>query len=104
MSFLKETDYHGSRAYDGEPAAEALIDHFRLRVSLTLAWARLQIAKLMRPSVASTRTGTTSLVHRGEKHFTLLGARPRTLPAHRRITEIFPIAVSGSRKIPNDNL
>ena len=54
MSFLKSTDYSGGRTYDGAPAARAVIDHFRLRIALNFAWARLKIARFMRFIAAPT--------------------------------------------------
>lgn len=93
MSFLKETDYHGSRSYDGEQPAEGFIHHFRLRASLTFAWIRLQIEKFIALTAAPLRT---SLVHHGEKHFTVLGSRQRAVPARRPITDIFPVPDSNN--------
>ena len=87
MSFFKETDYHGSRTYDADPAACVFVDHLRLRVSLTVAWARLKIGKLMHRAVDAPQS--SSLMYRGEKHFTLLGNRQRALPARPPISEIF---------------
>lgn len=89
MSFLKETDYHGSHAYDGEGAARTLVEHFGQRASLTFAWMKLQIESLVRRIAAPT---TSSLVDHGEKHFTLLGNKQRVIPVRRPITDIFPIA------------
>jgi hypothetical protein len=85
MSFLKETDYHGSRTYGGEPATEAQLD-YRLRLSVAFAWVGLQMKKLMR--LGATPTRSLSLVHDGEKRFTLLGATPRVLPKHRNFAPL----------------
>jgi hypothetical protein len=87
MSFFKETDYHGSRTYDVDPAAYLFLDHLRLRLSLTIAWARLKIGKLICRAVDAPQS--SSLMYRGEKHFTLLGNRQRALPARPPISEIF---------------
>ena len=101
MSFLKETDYSGSRSYEREPTARAVIDQFLLRLSLTFAWTRLQIEKILCAGVAPLRT--SSLIDHGDKHFTVLGSTQKSLPARRRITEIFPIAESDERRVRNDN-
>jgi hypothetical protein len=100
MSFLKETDYSGSRTYDGQPSARVLISHFRLRVALTFAWARLKIERFIRLGVASMRPSVP--VQHG---FTLLGAKRRSLPIRRPITDVFPIPNSDDRrrKMRNDN-
>ena len=92
MSFLRETDYHGSRRYDGPQSANLVFDHLRLRVSLIVAHVGLQIEKLRQFGVAPLRTA--ALIDHGEKHFSLLGARPRAVRARRPITDIFPIPVS----------
>lgn len=90
MSFFKETDYHGSRAYAGDPPAH--VDHFRLNLSLTFAWAKLQIEKFMR--LGAPPQETSSLLSHGEKHFTLLGSKEQPLPAHRPLSEIFSLSES----------
>lgn len=90
MSFFKETDYHGSRTYDVDPAAYVFIDHLRLRVSLTFAWVRLKIERFIRLGVAPTPT--SSLIHRGQKHFTLLGTKDQPRPARPPISEIFSLS------------
>jgi hypothetical protein len=91
MSFLKDTNYHGGRAYAGERAWES-IEHFHLRTSLTWAWIKLKIEKLLRLRAAPLRP--SSLIHGGEKHFTLLGNRQ---PARRPISDIFPISNRNDR-------
>lgn len=103
MSFFKETDYHGSRTYEDEPAVQGFIGRFRLRASLTFAWVRLQIEKFLHLGVAPLHT--SSLMHRGEKHFTMLGTRQRAARASRPITDLFPISNSNdrARRIQNDN-
>jgi hypothetical protein len=100
MSFLKDTDYSGSRTYDGEPAARVLIDHFRLRVALTFAWARLKIEKFMQ-----LIAGPTSPPAPTPRGFSMLGAKQQALPPRRRITDVFPIPNSDDRprKTRNDN-
>ena len=95
MSFLKETDYHGSRRYDGPGSTHVLLDHLRLRLSLGFAWAGLKVEKWLRLGAASPRTA--SLIDHGHKHFSSLGERPRAVPARRPITEIFPIPASVDR-------
>ena len=95
MSFLKETDYHGSRRYDGQESARIALEALRLRVSLIVGWAALQTRKFLHLGARPPRT--SSLVDHGEKHFTLLGARPQPIPARRQITEIFPIPSSIDR-------
>ena len=52
MSFLKETNYHGSRIYDGDPADQGCMD-FGLRWSLALAWTALQLKKFGRLLLAA---------------------------------------------------
>ena len=103
MSFLKETEFSGRRTYEREAATHVVADDFRLRVSLTFAWARLQVEKFMRLWVAPRQA--SSLVHHGEKHFTLLGTRRPALPARRPITDVFPLSPSNGRprKMRNDN-
>ncbi len=94
MSFLKETNYRGGRTYDGEGAQNS-VDYFRLRVSLTVAWARLKIEKLLH--LRSSLSPISSHVHFGGKNFTVLGSRRRPLPARRPISDIFPISNSNDR-------
>jgi hypothetical protein len=95
MSFLRETDYHGSRRYDGAQSARTILDHLRLRVSLIVAYVGLQIEKLRHLGVSPLRP--SALIDHGEKHFSLLGARPRAARPRRPITDIFPIPVSIDR-------
>lgn len=90
MSFPKETDCRATPTGDGDSAPQLAWDDLRLRVSLLFSWTRLQIEKLFHVRRAAPRS--SSLVHGGEKHFTLLGARRRPAPAPRRITDIFPIS------------
>ena len=103
MSFLRETDYHGSRRYDGPRPAYLILDHLRLRLSLIVAWAGLQVEKWLHLGARPLRT--SSLIDHGEKHFSLLGARPRAARPRRPITDIFPIPVSidRPRKSLNDH-
>jgi hypothetical protein len=100
MSFLKDTDYSGSRAYDGEPAARVLIDHFRLRLALTFAWTRLKIEKFM--ELIAAPTSPSAPTPRG---FSMLGAKQQALPPPRRITDVFPLPNSDdrARRTRNDN-
>lgn len=95
MSFFKETDYHGTRAYAGDPPAH--VDHSRLNVSLTFAWVKLKIEKFIRLGTPAPKA--SSLVAHGERHFTLLGSKEQPLPAHRPLSEIFSVRESsgGSR-------
>lgn len=93
MTFFKETDYHGSRTYDVEP--QVPVNHFGLRLSLTFAWARLQIDKFFRWVAPPVRT--SSLMDGGEKHFTMLGSRQRAVTARRRIMELFPVSDAADR-------
>lgn len=95
MSFLKETDYHGSRRYDGAQSAHVILDHLRLRLSLLFAWVGLQVEKWLRFGAGSPRTA--SIIDHGNKHFSSLGGRPRAVPARRPITDIFPIPASIDR-------
>jgi hypothetical protein len=94
MLFARETDYHGSRRYEGAQSVPALAEHLRLRVTLTFAWAGLLIRNLLRFGAGSPRTST--IVDHGEKHFTLLGVRPPAVPA-RSISDIFPIPAPSNR-------
>jgi hypothetical protein len=95
MSFLRETDYHGSRRYDGPRPAHLILDHLRLRLSLIAAWVGLQVEKWLH--LGATPLRTSSLIDHGEKHFSLLGARPRPARARPPITDIFPIPDSIDR-------
>jgi hypothetical protein len=100
MSFLKSTDYSGGRTYDGAPAARAVVDHFRLRIALNFAWARLKIARFMRFIAAPTSPSAPTA-----RGFTMLGSKQPALPPRRRITDIFPIPNSDGlpRKTRNDS-
>lgn len=86
MSFLKSTDYSGGRAYDREPAARVLVDHFRLRAALTFGWAKLNLDRFIQFIAAPTKPSPP--VHRG---FSVIGAKQKPLPARRPITDVFPI-------------
>jgi hypothetical protein len=103
MSFLKETDYHGSRRYGGAQPAHRILDDVRLRVALIVAYVRLNIERLLRFRAAPDRT--FSLIDHGEKHFSLLGARPRAVRPRRPITDMFPIpdSIDRPRKSSNDD-
>ena len=103
MSFIRETDYHGSRRYDGAQSANLILDHLRLRVSLIVAYVGVQIQKMLHFGVAPLRT--SSLIDHGEKHFASLGVRPRAVRMRRSITDIFPIpaSIDRPRKSLNDH-
>ena len=88
MSFLKETNYHGSRTYDGDPADQGRMD-FGLRWSLAFAWTALQLKKFGRLLLAAVQP-----TPRAERGFTLLGTEQRTVPVHRPISDLFPIGAS----------
>jgi len=94
MLFLKETDYHSSRAYGRALAAQTLVDHCRLRVSLTLAWARLQIRKLLRPNAS---THTSSRRRPGDKNVAARSTPPQVVPVRRPISELFPVPSPDAR-------
>mgnify|MGYP003578984183 CR=1 FL=1 len=86
--FGRHTDYHGTRRYTVEKPRNGDTDQLTLRVSLALAWIKLQLEKFL---LAGAPTSTTTWLLRGtERHFTLLGApeRPRSKVA---IADIFPI-------------
>ena len=100
MSFLKETNYHGSRTYDGDPADHDRIDNFSLRWSVAFAWAMLQLKKFVRPTLPARQP-----TRRGEHGFSLLGTERHTVPVHTQITDLFPIPKSNEHasKIRHEN-
>jgi hypothetical protein len=101
MSSLKEPEYRGSSAYGRTPAARTLVDHCVLRVSLTLAWARLQIARLLRPNDS---THTSSPRRPADKKAPTRSTPPQAVPVHRSISELFsvPNPDARPRRMRND--
>lgn len=70
MKRRRQADYHGSRSYGGdEPAGSRL----RLDLTVLAGWARQQLEKLMRAGAPQADEFRT-LVHAGEKNFSVLGA------------------------------
>ena len=94
--FGKHTDYHGSRGYKVEKPQSGVPGQVGLRISLIVAWAKLQIEKFLRSGAATSKT--TWLIRGNEKYFTLLGEKPDGRFSDRPITDIFPTAGAGARR------
>lgn len=88
--FGRHTDYHGTRGYAVEKKPSSRdTDQLTLRISLALAWIKLQLEKLLRAGVSTSTT--TWLLRGNERHFTLLGVRPEKPRPKVAIADIFPI-------------
>lgn len=73
MSFRRK-DFHGPRIYEADPPASAG-SQFGFSISLTIAWVKLQLDKLLQSGAASSISGTSLLEKcRG---YSLLGADGR---------------------------
>ena len=94
MSFRRK-DFHGGRAYAPHPSDEG---NLRLgsRVSLLIAWVKLQISRLTPDSSTSAGQG---LSRRKNEGFSLLGSSDKRHVQVRKLdTEVFPMAQRRERR------
>jgi hypothetical protein len=97
MSFLKDTDYSGSRKYEPDSSNPRGAFNFGLTWSLTVAWAALKLRKFARLALAAVEP-----TPRADRGFTLLGAEQRSISRHRPISDLFPVNENVS-KIRHEN-
>lgn len=76
MSFRRR-DFHGSRAYEADSPPSAW-DQFGFRISLTIAWVKMQLDKLLQSGAPSSISGTSLI--KGSRGYSLLGTDERDAP------------------------
>lgn len=85
MSFRRK-DYHNSRSYEADPPTPG-----RGRLSLAVAWLKLQMDKMLR-SGASSSISPVTLFPGNEGPYSLLGSDVQDLPPHKWGSTAFPMA------------